>query len=482
MPKKEHERYGVSQQAARNKSHELRRKYIQLLNRLGLDWPAVHEIIHQVNIGIHDEALRTVTINQVFEPLEALLRELEKAEKDAQELKALREKKVKQEEYARKLLSEKEEFAEKVHIAFLDLLLKINNIFEKEAEAIRFFEWVHQRAREAVRTGERIHAGLQRQAKEFAERLTAADRILVDSEDLNVETLREMAHPIEEGLEEWWKAFDDYKKAEEAFSGAVEDYKDLHDEVMRLDREEANHRRRLLAWEELFAEAEVDPYFALGAEREEYAQDRSNISELKALINASIGSMPSVTSMSRISNRAETLLGKIYGEMDKKAKKPLPSEIRPKLVSSEAAEDRCDEDMVRSEGRSRSLSKTDLWQVALSIYAAACDQKQSNGRTVRVIFEEIAVSAGQTFGLTLDEFREAVGEAEKRDLLRKKQVRRWWCFKPTAEGYAMAEILVRHLPQDFSQKITDAKRSYNERIIAQRSEYAKKHAEKKRKA
>lgn len=480
----EGEKYPVTLQYIRKEYQDLRERFTKLVMRLGLNWVNIPAIFYEISIGIHDDALRSSVKNQVIEPLEAFLKCLEKLDRDSLALQRIKDVSEAQENATKQLALLGESLSDKLILAFHGVLLKIRESRKLQQAALELLEQHYARAKKMARDAHRIHEELIKASHPFGENLSAAEIMLQgDSSDAQVEGC---IMNIEAGLASWNEIFKEFQRISEAHNALSSDVKKLYEEVTGLETDEKNYQERLRQRELLFSETEVDPYAVLGEDRRSYDSSNSLILDCRALLNSDLPVLPIVRSIGKMPERASRVLEELYEALVKKTPVRLGPKRKPKLVMAEVPEDEAvpeeaEVSAVQTAKTARVLAKVIPWQAVVAVYATVCHMHRSKGRTAKIVYQELLVPTGYTFGLTFDEWKLGLEEARTRNLVvRIHFKKRFWLYKPTMQGYGMSETLIKHLPEDFCSVLQEALKSLNARQKLARQAYAE--AQKKKKA
>src|SRR3989344_818816 len=482
------ERYSTTLQYIRKEYQDLRERFTKLVMRLGLNWVNIPAIFHEISIGIHDDALRSSVKNQIVEPLEALLKCLERLDRHSLALQRIKDVSEAQENATKQLALSGESLSDKLILAFHGVLLKIRDARKLQQVALELLEQHHSHAKKMARDAHRIHEALIKASHPFGENLSAAEILLQgDCSDAQAEG---SITNIEAGLASWNEIFKEFQRISEAHDAITSDVKKLYEEVTGLETDERNYQERLRQWELLFSETEIDPYAVLGEDRRSYDSSNSLILDCRALLNSDLPILPIVRSIGKMPERASRVLEELYEALVKKTPVRLGPKTKPKLVKAEASEDEAvpeeaDVPVIQTAKiahvNARVLAKVIPWQAVVAVYATVCHMHRSKGRTAKIVYQELLIPTGYTFGLTFDEWKIGLEEACVRNLIARIHFKKkFWLYKPTIQRYGMSETLIKHLPEDFCSVLQEALKGLNAKQKLARQAYAA--AQKKKKA
>lgn len=488
----EAEKYSTTLQYVRNEYKDLRERFTKLVMRLGLSWINIPAIFNEISIGIHDDALRSSAKNQIIEPLVAFLKCLERLDRDSSELQRLKDVSEAQENATKQLALSGESLSDKLILAFHSVLLKIRDVRKLEQAALELLEQHHTRAKKMARDSQRIHEELIKSSYPLGKDLSSAEILLQgDCSDAQAEGC---ITSIEAGFDSWNDIFTEFQRVAEAHNALTQDVKKLYDEIIGLETDEKNYQERLRQWELLFSETEIDPYLVLGEDRKSYDSSNSLILDCRALLNTDLPTLPVVRSIGKMPERTKRVLEQLYEAFDKKTPVRLGPKARPILVEAEISEDEAEDEAEIEKPEVRVVhvikpvhanapvvTKIIPWQAVVAVYSTVCHRHRSRGRTAKIVYQEILVPTGYTFGLSFDEWKVGLEEAQVRNLMEKNHFKkRFWLYKPTIQGYGMSETLIKHLPEDFCRVLQEALKSLNAKQKLARQAYAE--IQKKKKA
>jgi len=239
--------------------------------------------------------------------------------------------------------------------------------------------------------------------------------------------------------------------------------------VSDLSGQEDNLLKKLRIWEGLFDEAKFNPYDYLGIKPEDrlqYTAEKSRIPECKALLNIALPDLPQVKSLSRLSERVQSLLESLE-EIRREQKPIFAPKPGPKLVATEKKSDKA---IVLG-------LKISPMQLAVAVYGIICESKRSRGRTPKVVYEHILMPSGFIFNLEYGDFFKGVKKAQDQGLMDVHTQWGKWLWKPTPKGFEAGKALMEILPKDFEEKVRESLIKLNEFQRELKQEYKKKPGE-----
>lgn len=450
MKKSCKDRYAKTLREIREFEVRMRTRYRELLSKHGILALRLSDILNEVNLGIHDEAVCSSLKRAIETPLEKLFEMLETLDRDSQELDEKKRSDEEHKKYADLIAKNTEKFDNKFLEAFAGLIIKIHSLRENEEEAINLLEWACAEIKKAVRDCVRVHEKLKEALHPLSSVVSEIERSLLHSKPKG-EELAAQVDNLRAGSKSFYDLFRSFQEAESRYDDALKQRDDMYQDVNEFDRMEAVLSAKLETAEEWAEEMGLNPFLAIGEEKKRISRENSKIADCRAILRVELPSPPAVQSAEKMLEIVRDLEGRLE-ELRSQDQKRIGSTPKFSVLEGKPEEKKVEVPPKETAFKIEVTAPMKLSpkQFAVCVFGAFCTERTHLGRTAEIVYRDFLQANGLTFGYSLEDFRRGLIEARDDNLMLHREVGRGKrmndVWKPSDRGFEKAGAWLDQLP------------------------------------